>query len=479
MMKKSALAFLPLGLLAGCRTLGPDYERPEPQVPDAFRGLEAAPGADPEAPTFGDLPWVEAFGDPVLQGLVETALRENHDVRIAAERVLQARSFVTIARADFYPDVVAGGRYEHMRVSENDPFPVPDEESDRWTAFGDLAWELDFWGRFARAAEAARGDLLATEFARRAVIQGLVTELALSYFDLLLLDEQLEITRRTYESRVKSFELVSLRLEQGVANKVEYHQSESLVLQSAGIVPDLEQLIEQQENRIRFLMGGNPSPIPRGHPLLGQNRSVEVPVGLPSGLLERRPDVVQAESGLVAANARIGEAKALLYPTISLTAFGGFASEDLEDLVEGGSGFWSVVPSVTLPIFNAGRLRSNVEVTESQQREAAVRYTQTLQNAFREVADALLALEKRREVRDWAEQLEATLDDQLELSRDRYHGGVTSYLEVLDSERDHFSSELDLVQSIRDELFSYVQLYRALGGGWQGAEELAAGTAGT
>ena len=457
-------------LAVGCRS-GPNYMRPEDlPVPAAFRGqpLEAQTGE--ELPTFGDLTWSEAFGDPALQALIEEALLNNYDLLIAAERVLQARSRVTITKADALPDVSAGASFETSKSTENGSIPLPagvDPEGEQWLVTGNLSWEIDFWGRVARASEAARADLLATSYGQRAVVQGLVSQVAEAYFNLLLLDAQFAITERTLTSRQRSVDLVSLRLDQGVVNRVEFYQAQGLVLDTAGKIPALEQAIQQQENLLRFLMGNGPGPVDRGPPLMEQDFAICVPYGLPSDLLERRPDVAQAEQALVAANARIGEARALLYPAIRLTAFGGLASEELSDLTSSGSGIWSIAPSVSLPIFNAGRLRANVDVTESQQREAALRYSQTLQGAFRDVADALIGREKLVEVRSWREQFEASQRAQVELSRERYHGGVTSYLEVLDSERGHFEAEIGLAVSIRDELVAYVLLYRALGGGWQ------------
>ncbi|MFT5050941.1 MAG: multidrug efflux system outer membrane protein [Chlamydiales bacterium] len=418
--------------------------------------------------------WSEAFGDPVLQGLITEGLRANYDLLIAAERVMQARALVTITGADQRPEVAAGASFESSKLTENGALAFPagvDGKSEQWLVSGNLSWELDFWGRFARASEAARAELLSTEHARRAVMQSLVAQIAQGYFDLLLFDAQLEITRRNLESRSKSFDLVSLRLEQGVSNKAEYYQAQGLMLDTAGRIPDLKQSITQQENLLRFLTGAGPGPILRGEALMDQDFEISIPIGLPSDLLERRPDVGQAEQALVAANARIGEARALLYPSIRLTAFGGLASEDLSDLTSGGSDIWDITPSISLPIFNAGRLRANVDVSESQQREAALRYSKTLQNAFREVADALIGRQSRGEVRDWSEQFEASQRGLVELSRDRYHGGVTSYLEVLDSERGHFESEINLALSVRDELLAYILLYSALGGGWQAAEE--------
>lgn len=396
--RRNALACCAL-LLAVCK-MGPDYERPPVPTEDEFRGQSDSLEGQGQVP-FGDREWFEVFGDVVLLELIETALEQNYDVRVAAERALQARSLVTITNADLYPEINAGAEFSRQRMTENAAnFPSgQDPIQNLWAAFANLSWDIDLWGRYRRATEAARAELLQTEYLRRVVIQALVTDLALAYFDLLLLDEQLEITQHTYESRLKSLELVSFRLEEGVASMLEYRQAQGLVLESAGLIPEFEGLIQQQENLIRLLLGQGPSAIPRGKPLVEQVANFEVPLGLPSELLVRRPDVAAAEQALVAANARIGEAKALLYPSIGLTALGGYASEDLDDLLEGGSSIWDIRPSVSLPIFNAGRLRSNVEVTESQ---------------------------------------------------------------------------LSLATGIRNELFAYVLLYRSLGGGWQGAEHLAA-----
>ncbi len=456
---------------AACTVLGPDYERPETTEPAAFRGLEGAPQAAAGDRTLGDHEWSAVFQDPVLRDLIGRALEGNYDVRIAVERVLAARARLTIVRADKYPDVNLSGGGQFTRSTENSPQALPpgvDKDNELAFLGADLAWEIDFWGRIERATEAARAELLATDLARRAVAQSVVASLAEAYYNLIELDAELEIARRTLDSRKGSLRLVSLRLEQGVANKVELRQAEGLVLSAAVIIPDLERRAEQAENLIHLLLGEDPGPVPRGRPLLAQERSIAVPEGLPSELLERRPDIAIAEQRLVATNAQIGAAKALLYPTIALTGRGGLASEKLSDLFEHDSLTWELTPSLTLPIFNAGRLAANVKVTESQQREAALVYLQTIRGAFREVADALVGHEKSREVREFRERFEFTLRDQTQLSRKRYRGGVTSYLEVLDSERDHFDAELTLVQAVRDELLTVVFLYRALGGGWQG-----------
>jgi multidrug efflux system outer membrane protein len=462
-----------VALLTACAacTVGPDYSPPARLVPDTFRG------ADTTETSFADLAWFEVFQDPPLQEMIRTALANNYDLRIAAERVVEARSRLTVADSDRWPEIDAGANYQHLRTSENGSVSLPPgvgAEQQQYTLAGGVSWELDFWGRYRRASEAAQADLMATEMARRVVTQTLVADLALAYFDLLELDAELEIARRTLVSRERSRELVALRLEQGVASKVDLRQAEGLVLTTSALIPALESNIQVQENTLRILMGEDPGPVERGDLEVNREQEVEIPVGLPSQLLERRPDIQLAEQNLIAANARIGEAKALLYPNISLTASGGVASADLDDLFSSGSGVWSFVPSITMPLFNAGSLRGNVRVTESQQRQAALEYLATLQQAFREVSDALIIHEKIREVRGFREEFERTLEDQTALSNERYRGGVTSFFEVLDSERDHFDAELDLVRTIRDELFSTVILYRALGGGWNGSAEYAA-----
>jgi len=472
-MKKLLLI---LGLVSACTTVGPDYERPEFPVPGAFRG-EGVQADD--AASFGDVAWFDLFGDPALQGLIRRALKNNYDVRIAAERILEVRARLTIIKSDAYPTVDASLAKEWNRLSRsggpgaNLPAGI-DLDNEQWSLGIGLTWEVDFWGKVRRASEAGLAELLASELSRRAVIQSLVADLAVAYFELIELDAELEITQRELESRQTSLRLVTLRLEQGVSTKLEQRQAENLVWDAAGLVPDLEQRIEQQENLIQFLIGDNPGDVKRGRPLLEQNREIAVPAGIPSAILERRPDIRIAEENLVAANARIGEAKALLYPSIGLTASGGVASRDLKDLFSNDTGFYAIKPFVTVPIFNAGRLRANVKVTESQQRQAAMNYLQAIQQAFREVADGLIVYEKTREVRGFREKAETTLSDQARLSELRYRGGVTGYLEVLDSKRDHLDAELRLAQSLRNELLSIVLLYRALGGGWQGAEEEAA-----
>lgn len=474
------LDLLVCALALGACTVGPDYERPALDAPASFRGpdeQEIGGAAEPTLADLGDLAWFEVFGDPVLQDLLRTALRENFDLRIAVERILAARESVTIAGADAYPQLSVGATGDVLSPSTNglqDPGSGADDPLTQATLSGDLSWTIDFWGRVRRAAEAARAELLAVEAARVEVIRSLVSELAAAYLELRELDLEREITERSLAARRASLELVQARLDGGVANRVEVYQAQVLVTTAAQLLPEIERRIQQRENQIRILLGGWPGPVPRGRSLVEQGLDVEIPPGLPSGLLERRPDLIIAEEFLVAANARIGEAKALLYPSISLTASGGLQSEDLSDLTRSGSSFWAVLPSIQLPIFQAGRLRANVARSEAVQRTAALRYAAIVRQAFREVSDALIGVAKRRAFREQSAELAATLSAQRDLSAERYRGGVTSYLEVLDTERQQLDAELGLAQATLGELLAVVELYRSLGGGWKGVEEPAA-----
>lgn len=457
------------GLLAAC-TVGPDYRRPVLDLPETFRS--ATPASMEDQAAFGDLPWFEVFDDPVLQDLIRSALEANFDVRIAAERVLAARATVTIVGADALPQVSANasGAIDSPSTNTVDAVPGADDPATQANLSGDVAWQIDFWGKVRRASEAARAELLATEMSRRAVIQTLVADLAQAYLELRELDLELEITQISLRTRARSLDLVRVRLQGGVSNQVEVYQASVLVTTAEQLLPDLERRIQQKENQIRVLLGDYPGPVPRGRSLREQRRPIEIPAGLPSDLLERRPDLVFAEEALVAANARIGAAKALLYPAISLTGSGGLQSEDLSDIAKSGSSFWAILPSISLPIFQGGRLRANVERSEAAERAAAFGYAAAVRQAFREVADALIGAEKLRSFRMKSAELADTLRRQRDLSAVRYRGGVTSYLEVLDTERQQLDAELGLAQSVRDELIAIVELYRALGGGWQGVD---------
>jgi len=466
-------------LAMGACTVGPNYKRPAVNAPASFRGETPTetPNAGPGSPSpkvsdpssavasLGDEKWWEVFQDKELQGLIRSALKNNYDVRIAATRVLQAQAQVGITRADQYPSLSVGGNItgtQNPRIG-----PIPSYELTQGQVSASAAWNLDFWGRYRRATEAARATLLANEWAQKEVMSTLVAEVATSYFTLRQLDLQLEISKRTLNSRQDSLELTKTLEEHGINNLLDVRQSEQLVYTAAAEVPDLERQIAQQENAISILLGNNPGDIPRGLKLTEEPHSPEVPVGIPSALLERRPDIRQAEANLIAANAQIGVARAAYFPQIALTATAGFESAKLTDLFSGPAGAWTLVGSVTQPIFEGGRLKSGVRLAEAQHDQLLLTYQQTIQGAFRDVSNALVAYRKFREFRVQQQQLVESARDAARLSELRFQAGSTDYLEVLTNETNSFSAELTLAQAQGNELNALVQLYQALGGGWQ------------
>jgi multidrug efflux system outer membrane protein len=458
-----------LGLLAAC-TVGPDYRRPDVTLPAAYRGPDV--GAPAAAASFGDLAWWQLFQDPDLQALIRTALAANYDLRIAVTRILQAQSQVTIARAPQFPTVNAQADAPYTGyVGNSRPEQIP---AQTFTPEGGitLGWELDLWGKFRRATEGARAELLASEDFREGVVITLIAQVAQAYFDLRTLDLDLEISRRTVTSRQQSVDLVSARLEGGVAGILDLQQAETLLYGATKAIPDIERQIEQTENFISILLGKDPGPIKRGRPLTQQLAPPAVPAGLPSDLLTRRPDIRQAEQQLVAANAQIGVAKAQLFPQVTISGFAGVGGTVISGQTFGPLGIFSALPVVTLPIFNAGALSAGVDLADAQTQQAVLQYQQTILQALREVSDGLVEIRKRQEFRVQQELLTKTLADASQVAQLRYEGGVSSYLEVLDTERQYFQAELDLTLAQRDELKAIVTLYRALGGGWQ--PELAA-----
>jgi multidrug efflux system outer membrane protein len=421
--------------------------------------------AQPAAESLGDQKWWEVFQDPQLQDLIRTALQRNYDVRITATRILEAQAQVGITRADQLPTISGGAEALNQRSARAKFFPAFETSSNQVDL--SLAWELDFWGKYRRATESARANLLATEWAREAVISTLVSDVAAAYFRLRELDLELEISRRTLASRRDSLQLTQTLASGGATSMLDVRQAEQLVFTAAETIPDLERRIEQQENFISTLLGNNPGPIARGTKLTEQAHAPEIPAGLPSSLLERRPDIRQAEAQLIAANAQIGVAKAAYFPQINLTASGGYQSSALTSLFTGPAGLWSFGGSLVQPIFTGGRIRSNVKFTEARQQEAALVYQQSIQQAFRGVSDALVEYRKDREFREQQEQLSFSAEDAARLSETRYRGGATSYLEVLTSETNYFDAELGLAQARLNELLGLVRIYRNLGGGWQ------------
>ena len=463
MTKLPALLLVVL-LTAGC-AVGPNYKRPSVDVPGTYRGATPPAEAQPAAESLADQKWWEVFQDQQLQGLIRTALQQNYDVRIAATRILQAQAQVGITRAGQLPTIGGGAQVLDDRYAQTKPYPQYDTSS---TQVGlSLGWDLDFWGKYRRATEAARANLLATEWARPAVISTLVSDVATAYFQLRALDLQLEISRRTLASRQDSLQLTQKLANGGATSMLDVRQAEQLVFTAAETIPDLERRIEQQENLLSTLLGNNPGPIARGMKLTEQPHAPDVPAGLPSSLLERRPDIRAAEAQLIAANAQIGVAKAAYFPDISLTATAGFQSSALTNLFTGPAGMWNFGGSLAEPIFAGGKIRSGVKFSEARQQEALLTYRQTIQQAFRGVSDALVEYRKDREFRQQQQQLVFSAQDAAQLSEVRYRGGAASYLEVLTNETNYFAAEQGLAQAQLNELVGLVRVYRSLGGGWQ------------
>jgi multidrug efflux system outer membrane protein len=466
--------------LIGC-AVGPNYKRPAVDVPGMYRGSTAdtpeTAGAKPQpsqpehakaeqaTASLGDAKWWDVFQDPQLQRLIRTALKNNYDVRIAATRVLQAQAQLGITRADQLPSLSAGGNITSQQSPKLGPIPAYEITQGQLTA--SAAYNLDFWGKYRRATEAARANLLANEWAQKEVTAALVANLATDYFQLRELDLELEISKRTFHSRSDSLQLTQTREQHGIDSLLDVRQSEQLVYTAATEIPDLERQIAQQENAISILLGNNPGDVPRGLKLTEEPHAPDVPAGLPSALLERRPDIREAEENLIAANAQIGVARAAYFPQISLTGIAGYESPALTSLFTGPAGIWNLAASVTQPIFQGGRLKSNVRLTEAQREQMRLTYEQTIQGAFRDVSNGLVAYRKNREFRVQQEHLLESAQDAARLSEVRFKAGTTDYLEVLTNETNSFSAELGLAQAQANELIALVQIYQALGGGWQ------------
>jgi len=444
------------------------YQRPNVQTPSTYRG---DPATQPDPQTIANLNWFQVFKDEKLQDLIREALTHNYDLRQAVARIDAARANYGITRSDQFPTIGASADTINQRQSRSSQFDLP-EPIKRDRSFGStllnlLTFELDIWGRLRKSTAAAKSDLLATQEVRLAVITTLVSDVATAYFSLRELDFELDISRRTLVSREDSLRIIKLRQQRGVATMLEVRQAEELVYGATEVIPALEQSIQQTENFLSFLTGRNPSSIERGISLTDQQVPPSVPAGLPSDLLERRPDIRAAENSLVAASARIEVAKKAFFPRISISAFLGFESGQITSLFSGSRSVWNVVPEVTQPIFTGGRLKSNVRFTQAERDFLLIDYQKTIQAAFREVSDSLIAYQKVREVRTQRVLLVDTLRDRSRLSYLRYTGGVATLLEALDADRELFDAERALALARRDELLTVVQLYKALGGGWQ------------
>src|ERR1700751_6084452 len=456
-------ALLSSALIGGCK-VGPNYHRPAVQTPSAFRDLSENPQAQAQAASYADLPWWQVFQDPQLQELIRTALHQNYDLQLATERINAARAEVAITRSSLFPQLLGNANFSGGK--EN----IVQSKYNFLRLTGDAAFQLDLFGKLRRATEASRAQLLATEDARQTVILTLVSDVPSDYFALLQLDLQLQITHNTIEAQEASVKLTKLRVDHGVATKLDVLQAQQTLDTANAQIPDLERQIAQEENDISLLLGNSPQAVPRGRPLVEQPLPPEVPPGLPSTLVERRPDIRQAEQILVAANAEIGVAKAQFFPQISLTGSGGGAfgrSSAFSSLMSSHLGIWSYGAQVSQPIFTGGALRGNLRAVESQHQQALIAYRQAIQQAFGDVSDALIGYQKFHEVRLRQEDTVAYLQESVRLSNMRYKGGTTTFLEVLDGQGSVFSAELTLAQARGTEYQSLVQLYRALGGGWR------------
>jgi len=450
-------------LLTGC-LLGPNYHRPPVDAPGVYRGAGQASIAAAES--LGNEKWWDLFQDPALQQLIRTALEQNYDVRIAASRVLQAQAQLGITRANQFPTASVGTEAFSQRNPKISS-AFPSYEANAGEVDLAVVWNLDFWGKYRRQTEAARADLLASQWGHNAVLAGVVSSVATAYFTLRELDLALDVSKMTLSARRDSFRLTSVLAKNGSASALDVRQSEQLVYTAAEAIPDLERQIALQENSLSILLGSNPGPIPRGRGLTEQPNPPEIPVGLPSELLERRPDIRQAEETLVAANAQIGVAKAAFFPSISLTGTAGFESFALNNLFTRAQRMWNGAASLTQPVFAAGALRAGKHLAEAQEQEMLLTYQQTIMNAFQQVSSSLVAYQKGREFREQQELLTEAAEDADRLSKILYQHGGTSYLEVLTSENSEFSAQLNLAQAQLNERLALVQLYNALGGGWQ------------
>jgi outer membrane protein, multidrug efflux system len=450
-------------LMIGCM-VGPNYHRPAVPTPGVYRDLSDNSQAQVQAASFADLHWWQVFQDPQLQELIRTALKENYDLQLATERIVAARAQVTITRSSLFPQVQASSNFQGGKD------PTSQSTYNILALTADAAFQLDLFGRLRRATEASRAQLLATEDARDTVVLTLVSDVASDYFALLELYLELQITRDTVKSQEDSVKLTKLRLDHGLATKLDVLQAQQVLDIANAAVPDLERQIGQEEDAISVLLGHYPESIRRGVPLADQPLPPEVPPGMPSTLLERRPDIRQVEQDLITANAEIGVARAAFFPQISLTGSGGGAfgrSTVFTGLMSSQAGIWSYGVQISQPIFTGGALRGNLRLAESEQRQELIAYKQVIQLSFRDVSDALIGYQKLHQVRVAQEVTVKDLQDSVDTSLRRYRGGITTYLEVLEGQQSLFTAELTLAQARGNEYQSLVQLYKALGGGWQ------------
>jgi outer membrane protein, multidrug efflux system len=470
-IRSAWILLLSASILSGC-AVGPNYHRPAVQIPPAFHGPDQSLRAEPQTASFADLPWWQVFHDPQLQELMRTALKQNYDLQLAVERVNAARAQVGITRSNQFPQVSLDPTFSGGKTDQN-------IKSNVFSLAGDVVFQMDLFGRYRRATEAARAQLLGTQNAQQTVILTLVSDLASDYFLLRCLDLQLQITKETVRTQQDSVKLTELRLQHGVATTLDVLQARQVLDAANAQIPDLERQIGQTEDAINILLGKYPDNVPRGEALAveapdgwewTETLPPQLPTGLPSQLLERRPDIHQAEENLVAANANIGVAKAMFFPQISLLGSGGAAfghSQFAGSHIPAPLGAGTYAAAASQPIFDGGYLRNNLRYTKSEERQALIGYEQTIQRAFGDVSDALIGYDKYHAVRERQEQSVKDLQESVNVSLMRYRGGTSNYLDVLDSQRSLFNAELTLAQARNNEYQSLVQLYKALGGGWK------------
>ncbi len=464
-MKKLAAAALALAILTGC-AVGPNYKQPPVTAPDQYREVQGPPAS---APSLANQPWWDVFGDPTLKALIDEALRNNYDVQIAAARVEEARARAGIARSEFFPQIGYGGEWSRGRNSVYVP-PYSTATGNLNQVNVNFGWELDVWGRIRRLNEAAKAQYLATEDARRGVLLTLVSDVARTYFTLRGLDEELAITRKTVASFQETYDLFNRKLQEGAASALETSYAGAALGQVAAQIPEVERQIEATENQLNLLLGRNPAAVPRGEPVAKQPLPPEVPAGLPSELLERRPDVRAAEQQLVAANAFVGVAVANFFPTISLTGLFGAVSPDVHNLYPAGK-TWSIAASLFGPLFQGGKLRSEYDTAYAQWEQARAQYEQTVTSAFAETTTVLYGREK---IAASLVELTRTVDEYREmvrLSNLRYFSGLANYFEVLYAMQLLFPAEVTRVRAQVQLLNDYVDIYKALGGGWNIQEQ--------
>jgi len=460
-MKRASLILSLLAILglAGC-AVGPDYERPAIETPSEFRS-EIGPE---ESASLADLPWWEVYQDEALQRLIEEALDNNFDLLTAAARVEQARAQVGIERSAIFPQVGYEGAAQRGQIFTGLQSPNPTINS--FLGAFNMAWELDVWGRIRRASEASLANLMATEDVRRGVVQSLVTDVAAAYFDLLELDLEMEIAIRTTDSFKQTLDLFERQYLGGVGNKLETSRAAAALAQTAAAIPSLENRIVAKENQLNILLGRYPGPIPRGRPLVEQTLVLQAPPGLPSTLLERRPDIQQAEQNIVAANALVGVAVANFFPRIGLTSVYGGQSTELENVVKGPGSIWAIAAQLSGPIFQGGALIESYRGQKALFDQARFQWAQVIVSAFAEVSNALTAQQKLDDVRAQQEIAVGALKEAVRLANLRYVGGLATYFEVLEAQQQLFPAENQLAQTRRDQLLATVALYKALGGGW-------------